>query len=99
MLIARRKASATPSVGTFTVVIPHSVDAILRHVYISPATQSTTFDFTIADPDGNVFIDVTEQKGRWSDTKIDLPTDAPMTLVVTSASATELFTIIFAFET
>jgi len=99
MLIARRKASATPSAGTFTVVIPHSVDAILRHVYISPATQSTTFDFTIADPDGNVFIDITEQKGRWSDTDIGLPTDAPMTLVATSVSANEVFTIIFAFET
>lgn len=99
MLIARRKLTATPSTGTFTKVVPHTVDAVLRHVYISPATQSTTFDFTISDADGNVFIDFANQKGRWSDTKVDLPTDGPMTLVVTNASVNELFTIIFAFET
>lgn len=99
MLIARRKATATPVLGTFTEVIPHSVDAILRHVYISPATQTTTFDFEIRDPDGNVFHVVTDQKGRYENNHVDLPTDAPMTLVITNASANEVFTIIFAFET
>lgn len=99
MLIARRKASKTPTLGTFTEVIPHSVDAILRQVYISPATQTTTFDFTVTDPDGNVFVDITDQKGRFNDNHIDLPTDAPMTLTISNASANEVFTIIFAFET
>lgn len=99
MLIARRKATETPVLGTFTEVIPHSVDAILRQVYISPATQSTTFDFEISDPDGNIFLSITDQKGRFNENHIDLPTDAPMTLVVTNASANEVFTIIFSFET
>jgi hypothetical protein len=99
MLIARRKASATPVLGTFTTVIPHSVDAILRQVYISPATQTTTFDFTVSDPDGNVFEDHTDIKGRYNDNHVDLPTDAPMTLALANASANELFTIIFCFET
>lgn len=99
MLIARRKATATPVTGTFTEVIPHSVDAILRHIYISPATQSTTFDFEVSDPDGNVFLTVSEQKGRYNDNHFDLPTDAPMTLTVTSASTNEVFTIVFSFET
>lgn len=99
MLIARRKVTATPTLGTFTEVIPHSVDAILRQVYISPATQTTTFDFEVRDPDGNVFLTVTDQKGRYNDNHFDLPTDAPMTLVITNASANEVFTIIFSFET
>lgn len=99
MLIARRKATATPVLGTFTEVIPHSVDAVLRQIYISPATQTTTFDFEVSDPDGNVFLTQTDQKGRFNENHIDLPTDTPMTLVITNASANEVFTIIFAFET
>lgn len=99
MLIARRKATATPVLGTFTEVIPHSVDAILRQIYISPATQTTTFDFEVSDPDGNVFLTQTGQKGRFNENHIDLPTDTTITLVITSASVNEVFTIIFAFET
>lgn len=99
MLIARRKLTATPELGTFTLVVPHSVDAILRQIYICPATQSTTFDFTVSDPDGNIFEDKTDIKGRYNDNHADILTDAPMTLVVSNASANELFTIIFSFET
>lgn len=99
MLIARRKVTATPTLGTFTEVIPHSVDAVLRQIYISPATQTTTFDFQVSDPDGNVFNPVTDQKGRYENNHVDIPTDAPMTLVITNASANEAFTIIFSFET
>ncbi len=99
MLIAKRKTTATPSSGTFTVVIPHSVDAILRRIYISPATQTTTYDFTVTDADGAVFPEVVDQTGRFNDNNVNLPTDAPLTLVVDNASVNELFSIIFVFET
>ena len=57
MLINKNYVSATPSSGSWSANTPDFSGAILLQIIVKPATNSTTFDFSLTDDNGVAVID------------------------------------------
>lgn len=97
MVISRREISATPVLGTFTEVV-FQQPGIVKQIYLSPATQTTTFDFQLLDEDSRVIYEMTDCTGRQNEL-IELPVASNLSLVVSNASANEVFTCLVTSQT
>lgn len=98
MIISKRKISATPVTGTFTEVVAHSVNGIVKQIFLSPATASTTYDVYLKDEDDNIIFEETNVTGRLNAT-VEIPVTTNMSLLVENASANELFTCLITSQT
>lgn len=97
MVISRREINATPSAGTFTEVV-FQQPGIIKQIYLSPATQTTTFDFQILDEDDRVIYEMVDCTGRQNEL-IELPVASNLSLYVVNASANELFKCLVTSQT
>mgnify|MGYP007044003232 CR=1 FL=1 len=97
MVISRYEFTATPSLGTFTEVILQQ-PGIIKQIYLSPATSSTTFDFQVLDENSRVIYEMTDCTGRTNEL-IELPVYSNLSITVSNASANELFTGLIASRT
>lgn len=98
MIISKRKISATTALGTFTEIVHHGVNGIIKQIFLNPATASTTYDVYLKDEDENIIFERTDAKGRLNEL-VDIPVTASMTLLVENASADEVFTCMVASHT
>lgn len=83
------KGTLTTSAGTAAITLPF-VDGILSHVFIQPATSTTTYDVKLTDIHSlDVFLE-TDVTNVLSDTT-QMPIFGNMTLTIENASADEMF--------
>lgn len=52
MIVSRYNDVVTTVGGSASLSIPQTTHAVLRHFYVKPATDSTTYDLVIKDKDG-----------------------------------------------
>lgn len=89
MVISRRIITASASSGTFTSVVLQQ-PGIVKQIYISPTTQTTTFDFQLLDEDDRVIYEMTDCTGRLNEL-IELPVYSNLSLVISNSSVDEAY--------
>lgn len=96
MAINRSSQTVTPSAGSFTLTIPQRTHATLKHIYVKPATGTTTYDMTIKDHDDFELYEITGQYGLLIE-QVEIPTVGDCTVAVANASANEAFRVVMTF--
>lgn len=97
MVISRRVVNATTVAGTFEEVVLQQ-PGIVKQIYISPATQTTTFDFQLLDDDDRIIYEMTDCTGRQNEL-IELPVATNLSLLIENASANEAFKCLVTSQT
>jgi hypothetical protein len=69
-------------------------NAILKQVIIKPATESTTFDFSLVDKNGNVTYEETNCSGTFNEL-VEIPLYGNTLLNISNSSRDELYKLIF----
>ena len=96
ILIHPEKHTVTPSSGSATQTIK-TKNHLLKWIHISPATATTTYDFTLTDVYDHVIFDTVDEVGKYSEPE-ELPTYGNLTLTISNASVDEVFNVLMAFR-
>lgn len=87
MVISRRIINASAVGGTFTEVVLQQ-PGIVKQIYISPSTQTTTFSFQLLDEDDRIIYEMDDCTGRQNEL-IELPVYSNLSLKITDSSVTD----------
>jgi len=92
------KAIVTPSGGSVAWNTNHLTGDLVS-IHVKPTTGSTTYTFTVVDPDGlDIYSSEAGYAGELSESYNNEVIDEIMTCTISSASVDEAFTVVLRFR-
>ena len=99
MVISKVSQSGTTVSGTVSVNLGAPAMGLVRQIVVDPATDSTTFDFAILNPQSIIIFERISETGTFSEMLTGLPMIGIYTLRIQSATNDEAFTFDLMMQT
>src|SRR3990167_474917 len=97
MLIHKERLTGSTASSTLTLTTVKFSGVRLIHIYVNPATASTTYDLLIEDTNGDDLFDENGIQGLFNRT-VRIPTYGSQTVTISNASADEAFVVKLGLE-